>query len=514
MNGNGAHVSMKNRAKRWLAVGGAALVLGTPAAGQESATLTLAEAMELARGNNPTYLSTRNDEGAATWAVREAYGGFLPDASVVGSVEYEAGGSALFGSFTAADIGITETPAYYFSSYGASASLTLSPQTWYNLSEQRANRRAVVAGVSAAELELESQVKRAYLSVLRSRDEVELRRRQLERSEENLTLAETRAEAGVATRLDAKQAQVERGRAQVAVLTAQSDYQTQKLRLLQQLGVEIDADVELTSEFPVFEPGWSRTALLDMAMAGHPELRSLEARERAQEAAARTAWSAYLPSLTARASTTGFTRQVGDDQFLVAQGADRLASRQQSCLATNEVYSRLADPLPLDDCGRYELTQERRDSLEMAAIESNRAFPFDFDQQPLELQLSVRLPIFTGFRRQRQVAEAEAAAEDTRLQLQAERLRLRVDLAAALLRLETAYQAVQIEESNRSLAADQLEQARERYRVGVDSFLGLTEAETIKSEADQSYLAALYTFHEALADLEAAAGQPLRPEDR
>jgi outer membrane protein len=505
---------MMNRAKRWLAASGAALVLCAPATGQETATLTLAEALDLARGNNPTFLSARNDEGAATWLVREAYGGFLPEASVVGSVEYEAGGAALFGSFTAADIGITETPAYYFSSYGASATLTLSPQTWYNLSEQRANRRAVVANVSAAELDLESQVTRAYLSVLRSRDEVELRLRQLERAEGNLTMAETRAEAGVATRLDAKQAQVERGRAQVDVLTARSEYQTEQLRLLQQLGVEIDAAVELTTAFSVFEPSWTRETLLDAAMAGHPELRSLEAREGAQKAAARTAWSAYLPTLTARASTAGFTRQVGDDQFLVAQAADRLASQKDGCLYTNELYSRLADPLPPEDCSRYDLTDTRRDSLEGAAVASNRAFPFDFDQQPLELQLSVRLPIFTGFQRQRQVAQAEAAAEDTRLELQAERLRLRAEVAAALLRLETAYQAVQIEETNRSLAADQLEQARERYRVGVDSFLGLTEAETIRSEADQSYLAAVYTFHEALADLEAAVGQPLRPRDR
>ena len=506
--------AMMNRAKRWLAASGAALVLWGPAAAQEPATLTLGEAVDLARGNNPAFLSTRNDEGAATWAVREAYGGLLPEASVVGSVEYEAGGSALFGSFTAADIGITETPAYYFSSYGASATLTLSPQTWYNISEQRANRRAVLANVSAAELDLESQVKQSYLSVLRARDEVELRLRQLERAEENLTLAETRAEAGVATRLDAKQAQVERGRAQVDVLTARSGYQTGKLRLLQELGVEIEADVELTTAFSVFEPTWTRESLLDVAMAGHPELRSLEAQARAQKAAARTAWSAYLPSLTARASTAGFTRQVGDDQFLVAQAADRMASRQENCLFTNDLYSRLADPLPLEDCSRFELTAMRRDSLELAAIESNRAFPFDFDQQPLELQLSVRLPVFTGFRRQRQVAEADAAAEDTRLRLQAERLRLKADVAAALLRLETAYQAVQIEETNRSLAADQLEQARERYRVGVDSFLGLTEAETIQSEADQSYLAAVYTFHEALAELEAAVGQPLRPQGR
>jgi outer membrane protein len=129
----------------------------------------------------------------------------------------------------------------------------------------------------------------------------------------------------------------------------------------------------------------------------------------------------------------------------------------------------------------------------------------------LEVSIGISVPVFQGFTRQRRVAEARAAAEDTEYRLRGERLRLRADVEEGFLRLRTAYQAVQIEETNRGLADEQLEQARERYRVGLDSFIQLTEAETIKSEADQAYLAAVYTFHEALADLESAVGQPLRP---
>lgn len=483
-----------------------------PVSAQEAVTLTLSEAVELALRNNPSYLATRNDEDAAVWRVREAYGAFLPAASVQGGMRYEDGGAALFGSFTAGDIGITETPAYYFSSYSAGAEWSLGPQTWFALSEQRASRQAVASNVVAAGSALQSLVKRAYVAVLRTRDNVDLRVQQLERAEENLRLAETRASAGVGIPLDVKQAAVERGRAQVAVLTARSDYETARLRLQQQIGLDLDEEIRVTTELQLFEPRWTRAGLVDAAMASHPALRSLGATVRAQRAAARTAWAAYLPSFTARAGVSGFTRQVGNDGFLMAQRRGAFENAMESCEDRNDLYSRLADPYPPEDCSGYELTTTRVDSLESAVLASNRAFPFDFQQQPLSVSLSVSLPVFTGFTRQRQVAQAEVAADDTEHQLRGERLRLSTDVAAAHLRLVTAYEAVQIEETNRRLGAEQLEQARERYRVGLDSFVDLTEAETMKSEADQAYLAAVYTFHEALSDLEAAVGQPLRPE--
>jgi outer membrane protein len=505
--------AMKQR-RTW--AGAMALVGATMvgASAQEPATLSLEEALELARQNNPTYLSARNDEAPASWRVRESYAAFLPTAQVDGSVGYQEGGSGRIGNFTAAELGVSETPAYYNSDYSAVLSMSLSGATFFNVAQQRANRRAVEANIRASELALEAAVKDAYLAVLRQRDNVELRRQQLERAEENLTLADARAQAGVAIPLDAKQARVERGRAQVAVLTAQSEFATSKLRLLQQLGVEIEADVTLTSDFQVFEPSWTRETVMQAALAAHPEVESLDATMRAQKAAARTAWSSYLPTFSARAILQGFTRQAGNDDFLLAEELTGLERALTNCQDFNDLNARLANPYPANDCSGYEATDLRVDSIRSAVIADNRDFPFSFSREPLRVSLGVSVPVFTGFTRQRQIAQAEAAADDTDQQLRSTRLRLRADVASAHLRVETAYQAVQIEETNRTLAAEQLEQARERYRVGLDSFIQLTEAETLKSEADQAYLAAVYTFHEALTDLEAAVGQPLRPEGR
>jgi outer membrane protein TolC len=67
-----------------------------------------------------------------------------------------------------------------------------------------------------------------------------------------------------------------------------------------------------------------------------------------------------------------------------------------------------------------------------------------------------------------------------------------------------------LEARNQELATEQLELARERYRVGVGTFLELQDAETTKARADRAHLAAMYNFHEALAALETAVGRNLK----
>jgi outer membrane protein len=83
-------------------------------------------------------------------------------------------------------------------------------------------------------------------------------------------------------------------------------------------------------------------------------------------------------------------------------------------------------------------------------------------------------------------------------------------VATSYLALQTAYRAVSIEERNVVAAAEQLELARERYRLGAGSILELTQAQATRARADQAHLVALYSFHENLAELEAAVGRRLR----
>ncbi len=487
----------------------ALLLLGLavhPAVAQEApATLSLEDAIALARENNPDYQARLNDEGVADWGVRAAYGSLLPSASVSGGLSYQGGGQARIGGYTTSDIGLGTTPAYYYSSYSVGVSLALSGADLYRLKQQRQSRAAVVAGLEAAGLTLESQVTQQYLAALRARDGVELAKAQLQRAEANQELADARYAAEAATVIEAKQAEVERGRAEVEVVRAQAAMETEKLRLLTLVGVDVDRDVRLTTDVKVFEPKWDVQTLISAALGGHPDLAAAKASLASANAGIGMAKSAYWPRLSLSTGLSGYTRRVGSDAYLLDQAEQSMVNARDQCALTNDILGRLSPPLPAQDCSQLRLTDEDRAQI----LDQNRQFPFNFASEPVSVSLGISLPIFQGLSRQQQLETAHAQAEDARLQVRSEELRVRSQVEIAYRTLQAAYKAEKLEQRNRSLADDQLKLAREQYRVGTTSFVDLMEAEALKANADRAYLLAVYSFQETLAALEAAVGQHL-----
>jgi outer membrane protein len=141
---------------------------------------------------------------------------------------------------------------------------------------------------------------------------------------------------------------------------------------------------------------------------------------------------------------------------------------------------------------------------------SNRAFPFGYSRDPFSMSLTVSLPLFDGFGRERQLEQARIQRSDAQLRLRSEQLRIETEVATALANVQTARRSADLEARNAELAGEQLELARERFRVGATSFIELQDAETAKARADRAQLNAVYQFHDSLAALEAAVGRSLR----
>jgi outer membrane protein len=485
------------------------LLLSPAGAQGVQGTLTLDEAVSLARRNNPGFLTTENDEGPADWNVKESYGLFLPNFNTNIQGQYLAPGSPSFGIFDAGDLGLDVTD-YYFSGYSLTASYNLSGGNFFRVASARADRTATEARIRAASFTLESDVTAQYLMALRARDGVEVAERQLDRADQSYALADARVEVGAAIPTEAKQAEVELGRAQIDLLEAESLFRTEKLRLLEQLGVHADGDIELVSQFEIFQPTWDRDELVARALERHPQLHAFRAQEDARNAAKRQAWSSYLPNLYVQANWSGRAREIGDSQYLLNQARGTIASQQSSCQFWNEVSAGLTQPLSgyPKECGSGILDPD----TEALILDRNNVFPFDFRTEPWSLYLQVSFPVFQGFSRQRQVAEAKAASEDARLNRVAEELRLQTAVTQAYDELMTATQVVSIEERNREVAEEQLELAQERYRLGGGTFLELLEAQSSMATAERDYLDARYRFHGAIWALEAAVGERLRPE--
>jgi outer membrane protein len=471
------------------------------------ATMSLEDAVQLARRHSPGYLQTANDEAVSDWNVRAAYGALLPSLTVSSGLDWRGGGTPRFGQFSGEDLGLGSTPDYLFSDYSIRLGWTVSGGTFFRMAQQRAAREATVARIEAAGYTLETDVTRQYLSALRARDAVQIAERELAATDEALKLATARVESGAAPRMDAAQAEVERGRAEVALLHAQAAEETEKLRLLQRIGLDLDHAVDLTTQLTVFEPVWTLEELSQAAMQTHPQLVAARAAESSGRAAARAARMSYLPTVSVGGGWSGYTQHARDEAFLINQAQSSAQNRVESCQRTNDLYSRLADPLPPQNCAALAFTDADRSRI----IGANNVWPFNFTRQPPSFGMTISMPIFDGFSREAQVQQAAATAADARHQLREEELNRRATVATSFLAVRTAWRAVAIEERNVAAATEQLEFARERYRLGAGSILELTQAQATMARADQAHLAALYAFHENLAELEAAVGRPLRP---
>jgi outer membrane protein TolC len=468
-------------------------------------TLSLAEAVALAERNNPLWLSTRNDQEVADWQVREAYASLLPTVSANAGFTYVEPGVQRFGAI---DFGPAATD-YLFSNYGLNLNWNFDGNSMFQSSTARANREATQARIRASGFDLESAVTLQYMAALRARDGVDVTRRQLDVAQQNLELATVRAETGAVAAVDAKQALVERGRAEVALIQAERLYRAEKLRLTEQLGVELDGNVELVSEAEPFEPTWQLDELLEMALTAHPSLRSAQAREAAGRAGVRQAKSQYFPSFNVNTGLRGQATEVLNKDFLIAQSEQGLKSQRDNCELFNAVSAGLSRPLSgyPRACGTATLTEAQRQAL----VSGSEVFPFDFTKNPLQLQLSVSLPVFNGLATQRQLEQAQAVAKDAVEDRRAQELRLRTAVTEAYDNLVTGHRLIDLQDQNRQVAEQRLAMARQRYAVGAANIIELLDAQTSLQTAERDYLNALYDFQINLARLEAASGARLRP---
>jgi outer membrane protein len=483
-------------------------LLAVPAHAQQApATLTLDEAVQLAKRYNPSYRTIANDAGAADWQVRQAYAQLLPDVSFSSGLSYQMAGTERIGNFE--DVA---RPAAYGSSYQFGASMGISGATFFQMSQAKANRHVTDARIASAEFQLADDVTRQYLAAKRTTDEVTLREQVLETAKEALKLAQARVEAGDKPRLDAAQAEVASGRAEVELVQAQNNARAQRRALLQLIGVEINRDVELTTSMDVFEPKWTLEELVASAMASHPALVAARAAEKAGKASARAASMAYLPSISLSGGVYGYTRATADEGQLISDAEQGVASQKASCEAQNDLNARLTTPLPgyPKDCSVYVFTPADRE----AAVASNKLFPFNFTKTPASFSLGISLPIFNGFSRELQTQQARAQAQDASYQARAEELNRRALVANAFDALQTAYKTVALEERNKAVGVESLQLAQGRYAAGAGNIYELMQAQTLKAQADQAQLVAIYAFHESLAQLENAVGRKLRTDAR
>jgi outer membrane protein len=481
------------------AVPASAQVLPRDSAAQS--TLTIQQAIDLARLNNPELQQTLNNRVSARAGVRTAYGQLLPTADASMSVQRQQGGEQIFsGTSLGASSDVNQ------SSYQIGFNYRLNSASFITPSLQRANRDAVEADITGATEILRSNVAQQYLLTLQAEANADLQDSLVVASQTELVLAQAREIVGSGTQLDIQRAEVALGIQQVQVLRARNQVEIEKLRLFQLMGIPQPPNVKLVSQFTVTPTNLRLQDLLDAAHRQNPVVLALRSRERVANLNVRREQGEYSPTLSLSTGIGGYTYGFTNPNFPVQQAMAQTEASRLGCIRTEEVRAALNLSNNLAQCGAIAFTDADAEAIR----QGNSRFPFNFTKQPRSFTAVLSLPLFDGFAREQRVQEAIASRSDARYGIKARELALTADVTAAYLTLVTAEKTVALQEQNAAKARQELKLMQDRYRIGATTFVDLAQSRATYERAESDRINAIYDFHKAFAVLESAVGKPLR----
>jgi outer membrane protein TolC len=188
-------------------------------------------------------------------------------------------------------------------------------------------------------------------------------------------------------------------------------------------------------------------------------------------------------------------------QNLTVEQAIDLASRNRSDLKAAEAQAHAAE------LSRKAAVAERFPTLDFAADYGVIGINPATSHGTFSVEGSLHFPIWAGGRARGDIEEADARLQQRRAEYDDLRARVEADVRTAFLDLTAAAEQVRVAQSQRALAQDQLQQARDRFASGVADTIEVVQAQEVVSSAEQDYIASLNAHNLAKASVARAAGQ-------
>jgi outer membrane protein TolC len=119
---------------------------------------------------------------------------------------------------------------------------------------------------------------------------------------------------------------------------------------------------------------------------------------------------------------------------------------------------------------------------------------------------TLKIPIFQGGRVHGEMLQADAQLEKRKAEMEDLRARIAYEVETALMDLKSSGDRVQVAKGARGLAAEELQQAQDRFSAGVVSSIEVVQAQDALATADENFISSLYTYNVAKASLARALG--------
>jgi outer membrane protein len=469
-----------------------------PAATVRGTTLTLEEAIAVARQNNPQLIQTQNGVRNLDAQVRTTYGALLPSASLGFGTTFNKGGTQYFNGVPIPG-GSSDS---YQSGYNLSLRYSLGAQALYAPRAARATRDAGQADAANTDEFVRATVTQQYITVAQNDAQAAVLDSLVETASGQLDLVNAKLKVGAGTIIDVRAAEVALGQAQVNALTAHNNAQVAKLRLFQTLGVPANLNVNLTTTFSLAQPTFKLEELLTMAQRVNPDLAAKRSREYASKMNVRVAQASYLPSLSFSTGWGANAFGYANSEILASRAQLNAAQGYSSCVSFDSL--RAGAGLSQLGCGSPTLTD-----AELAKARSQNQ-PFKFSTAPFSLNASVSLPIFNGFSREQNLEQARVSRDNAAYDVRARTLQITTDVTQAYLNLVTSAKTVDLQTQIAAKAAEDLALNEASFRVGAKTFLDVSTARATYEKTQIDRVNAIYQYHFNFAALENAVGRPLR----
>jgi outer membrane protein TolC len=297
--------------------------------------------------------------------------------------------------------------------------------------------------------------KQSYYVVLGSQAIVKVREETVKNRELLVKQARGFYEVGTRAKIDVARAEANLYTAQADLIQAQNTVKVSWVTLKNALGLRELPERPLVEEAILTTIPFTLEQARELAYVNRPELKSFEAQRKAQDQNIAVARRGHLPDLN----------------FDAAYGRRHESDEVQRFAAGNRHLN---------------------------------TFPL---QPAWAVGLVLNIPIFDGLRTTYRVQETLSNYHVIRAQEEAQRQQVALDVESAYLRLVELQERIKANEAAANAAKENLDLANGRYQVGVGSIIEVTDAQTLHTEAQTTYVRALYEYKIADAQLARAIGQ-------
>ena len=265
---------------------------------QNTLTLTLDKALEIALDENPTIKVAAEEIALKKVASKEAWQSLLPEASLNGSLDHTIKAAEMKLNDMSFKMGQDGTNT---ANAGLSINLPLfAPAVYRAMSMTKTDIELAVEKSRASELDLINQVTKAYYQLMLAQDSYEVLQGSYKLAEDNFNVVNAKYQQGAVSEFDTISAEVQMRSIKPNVISAANAVTLAKLQLKVLMGITADVDIKTDDNLTNYESMLFANQLKeeDMSLENNTTMKQFELNMKLLEKNVKSLKTNFMPTLS------------------------------------------------------------------------------------------------------------------------------------------------------------------------------------------------------------------------